>query len=95
VGGEVQPFRTGQLARWAAGLRYDWTQYPVMRGREWAIGPYLAFMPSEFLRFRLGYKYTERADRAGFTDNGGSARKVDEILFQATFILGAHPAHPF
>ena len=31
----------------------------------------------------------------GFTDNGGSARKVDEILFQATFILGAHPAHPF
>ena len=95
VGGEVQPFRTGQLARWAAGLRYDWTQYPLMRGREWAIGPYLAFMPSEFLRFRLGYKYTERADRAGFTDNGGSARKVDEILFQATFILGAHPAHPF
>lgn len=95
VGGEVQPFRTGQLARWAAGLRYDWTQYPVMRGREWAIGPYLAFMPSEFLRFRLGYKYTERADRDGFTDNGGSARKVDEILFQATFILGAHPAHPF
>src|SRR5690242_10544023 len=95
VGGEVQPFRTGQLARWAAGLRYDWAQYPVMRGREWAIGPYLAFMPSEFLRFRLGYKYTERTDRDGFTDNGGSARKVDEILFQATFILGAHPAHPF
>jgi hypothetical protein len=52
-------------------------------------------MPSEFLRFRLGYKYTERADRDGFTDNGGSARKVDEILFQATFIMGAHPAHPF
>jgi hypothetical protein len=95
VGGEVQPFRTGQLARWAAGFRYDWTQYPVMRGREWAVGPYLAFMPSEFLRFRLGYKYTERADRDGFTDNGGSARKVDEILFQATFIMGAHPAHPF
>jgi hypothetical protein len=95
VGGEVQPFRTGQLARWAAGFRYDWTQYPVMRGREWAVGPYLAFMPSEFLRFRLGYKHTERADRDGFTDNGASARKVDEILFQATFIMGAHPAHPF
>ena len=95
VGGEVQPFRTGQLSRWAAGLRYDWTQYPVMRGREWSVGPYLAFMPSEFLRFRLGYKYTQRADRDGFTDNDSSARKVDEILFQATFILGAHPAHPF
>jgi hypothetical protein len=95
VGGEVQPFRTGQLSRWAAGLRYDWTQYPVMRGREWSVGPYLAFMPSEFLRFRLGYKYTQRADRDGFTDNDSSARKVDEILFQATIILGAHPAHPF
>lgn len=25
----------------------------------------------------------------------GAARKVDEILFQATFFLGAHAAHPF
>ena len=68
---------------------------PAVVGEAVPVGPYLAFMPSEFLRFRLGYKYTERADRDGFTDNGGSARKVDEILFQATFILGAHPAHPF
>ena len=66
-----------------------------MRGREWAVGPYLTFMPSEFLRFRLGYKHTERRQARGFTNNGGSARIVDEILFQATFILGAHPAHPF
>ena len=95
AGGEVQPFRVGQLARWAAGFRYDWTQFPIMRGHEWAVGPYLAFMPSEFLRFRLGYKHTERDKRDGFTDNESSARKVDEILFQATFILGAHPAHPF
>ena len=60
--------------------------------------PYLSFMPSEFLRFRLGYKHTERSQccsYAGFLDNGGSARKADEILFQATFNLGAHPAHPF
>jgi len=91
LGGEVRPFRTGQLARWAAGFRYDWTELPVERGREWAAGPYVAFMPSEFLRFRLGYKHTGR-DR--FTDES-SARRVDEILFQATFILGAHPAHPF
>jgi hypothetical protein len=95
AGGEVQPFRVGQLARWAAGFRYDWTQFPIMRGHEWAVGPYLTFMPSEFLRFRLGYKHTERDKRDGFTDNESSARKVDEILFQATFILGAHPAHPF
>ena len=95
LGGEVQPFRVGQLSRWAAGFRYDWTQFPTMRGREWAAGPYLTFMPSEFLRFRLGYKHTERDKRDGFTENESSARKVDEILFQATFILGAHPAHPF
>ena len=95
LGGEVQPVRTGPWSRWAAGFRYDWTQFPIQRGHEWAAGPYVTFMPSEFLRFRLGYKYTERDKRDGFTDNESSARKVDEILFQATFILGAHPAHPF
>lgn len=95
LGGEVQPVRTGPWSRWAAGFRYDWTEFPIQRGHEWAAGPYLTFMPSEFLRFRLGYKHTERDKRDGFTDNESSARKVDEILFQATFILGAHPAHPF
>ena len=95
VGGELQPFRSGWLSRFTGGLRYDWTQFPTQRGREWAVGPYLAFMPSEFLRFRLGYKHTERDKRDGFTDNESSARKVDEILFQVTFFLGAHPAHPF
>jgi hypothetical protein len=95
AGGEIRPFRTGELSRWATGLRYDWTEFPIQRGHEWAVGPYLAFMPSEFLRFRLGYKHTERDKRDGFTDNDSSARIVDEILFQASFILGAHPAHPF
>lgn len=87
---DVQPWR-----RWLFGVRYDWTEFPDARGREWAIGPYVAFMPSEFLRFRLGYKHTERDKRDLFGENGGSARIVDEILLQATFILGAHPAHPF
>jgi hypothetical protein len=96
AGGEVRPFRTGWPKGLGAGFRYDWTQYPVMRGREWAAGPFISFAPSEFLRFRLGYKHTRRtADRAAFGENESSARKVDEILFQATFLLGAHPAHPF
>jgi hypothetical protein len=96
AGGEVRPFRTGWQKGLGAGFRYDWTQYPVMRGREWAAGPFISFAPSEFLRFRLGYKHTRRtADRASFGENDSSGRKVDEILFQATFILGAHPAHPF
>jgi hypothetical protein len=87
---EVQPWR-----RWLGGVRYDSTQFPLDPGREWAVEPYLAFMPSEFLRFRLAYKHTERSHRAGFNENGASARLVDELLFQATFVLGAHPAHPF
>ncbi len=95
VGGELQPFHSGWLSRFAGGFRYDWTEFPTQRGHEWAAGPYLTFTPSEFLRFRLGYKHTERDKRDGFTDNESSARKVDEILFQATFFLGAHPAHPF
>jgi hypothetical protein len=87
---EVQPWR-----RWLGGVRYDNTQYPVDPGREWAIEPYVAFLPSEFLRFRLAYKHTERSHRFMGPDDRGSARIVDEILFQATFILGAHPAHAF
>jgi hypothetical protein len=92
VGLEVQPFR-----RWAGGFRYDWSQYPTNPGWEWAIEPYVSFWPSEFLRFRLAYKYTDRSPqtRDAFNLNDSSARKVDEILFQASFILGAHPAHPF
>ena len=87
---DVQPWK-----RWLFGVRYDWTEFPNGRGREWTVGPYVSFMPSDFLRFRLGYKHTERDKRDLFGENGGSARIVDEILLQATFLLGAHPAHPF
>jgi hypothetical protein len=80
---EVQPWQ-----RWVFGLRYDWTEDPTGPGHEWAIGPYLSFFTTEFLRFRLGYKHTERS---GF----GSPSTIDELLFQATFILGAHPADLF
>ena len=87
--GEVRPWQ-----RWLGGVRYDGTEYPVQRGREWAVEPYVAFLPSEFLRFRLAYKHTERDKRDGWSDLA-HGRAVDELLFQATFILGAHPAHPF
>src|SRR3989442_825489 len=92
TGLEAQPFR-----RWAGGVRYDWSQYPENPGREWSVEPYLTFWPSEFLRFRVAYKYTDRSPqtRDAFNLNDASARKLDEILFQASFILGAHPAHPF
>jgi hypothetical protein len=76
--------------RWAGGLRFDWTQFPDTPGHDWALGPYVTFMPSEFLRFRLGYKYTDYS--AGTTYGRTDA---SEVLFQASFILGAHPSHPF
>jgi hypothetical protein len=82
---ELQPWM-----RWKFGLRYDWTEFPEGPGRLWAVGPYVTFMPSEFLFFRLGYKYTRQS--------GGLATNPDnlsEILFQMSFILGAHPAHGF
>jgi len=44
---------------------------------------------------QLAYKRTERDRSVDFAGNGGSARIADEVLFQGTFILGAHPAHPF
>jgi hypothetical protein len=82
---ELRPWQ-----RWAGGLRFDWTQFPDTPGHEWALEPYVSFMPSEFLRFRLAYKYTESP--GGAIGGPGAA---NEVLFQASFILGAHPAHPF
>jgi hypothetical protein len=73
--------------RWALGLRGDWTELPVERGREWAISPYLQFKPSEFLRFRAQYKRTE--------GTGAIERVADEFFLQGTFILGAHPTERF
>src|SRR5213594_697118 len=71
--GEVQPWR-----RWAFGVRYDSTQYPADPGYQWAVGPYVSFYPSEFLRFRLGYKHTERTQQTDPAGNGGSGRIMDE-----------------
>lgn len=98
VGGELRPFNHGELSNWLLGFRYDRTQYPAASGTEWAVGPFLAYYPSEFLRFRLGYKQTTRSQCCSyldFQDNGGSAKQASEYFLQATFILGAHPAHPF
>ena len=98
VYGGLQPFNHGELSKWMLGFRYDRTQYPAAAGTEWAVQPFLSYYPSEFLRFRLGYKQTTRSQCCSyldFQDNGGSAKQVSEYFLQATFIMGAHPAHPF
>lgn len=86
--GEVQPWK-----RWLGGIRYDSTEFLEASGREWAIEPYVAFLASDFLRFRLGFKHTERDGRGPF--DGPMARTLDELFLQATFALGAHAPHPF
>jgi hypothetical protein len=88
---EVQPFK-----RWLAGVRYDNSEYLQFSGRQWAVEPYIAFQPSDFLRFRLAYKYTH-FNAAASANLGGpaGAQNIQEVLLQATFILGAHPSHPF
>ena len=73
--------------RWAAGLRGDWTELPVERGHEWAVSPYLQFKPSEFLRFRAQYKFSQ--------GTGAVERNANEFFLQGTFILGAHPTERF
>jgi hypothetical protein len=88
---EVQPFQ-----RWLGGVRYDNAEYLQFSGRQWAVEPYIAFKPSEFLRFRLAYKHTH-FNAAASANLGGpeGAQSINEVLLQATFILGAHPSHAF
>src|SRR5262245_34041885 len=88
---EVQPF-----LRWLGGVRYDNSEYLAFSGRQWAVEPYIAFAPSHFLRFRLAYKRTH-FDALASANLGGPPgnQNMNEVLFQATFLLGAHPAHPF
>ena len=73
--------------RWAAGLRYDWTELLTATGHSWALSPYLQFRPSEFLRFRMQYKYGYGV--------GLLARDANELFLQGTFIMGAHPTERF
>jgi hypothetical protein len=87
---QVQPWK-----RWLGGVRYDWTQYAVAEGRQWGIEPYIAFSPSEFLRFRLAYKYTDRGQERTALNPAGYPRYANEVFLQATFFLGAHPKHQF
>jgi hypothetical protein len=78
------------LERWIGGLRVDWTQFPEGPGREWALEPYVTFLPSEFLKFRLAYKFTDYSAGSSY-----GKTNANEVLFEASFIMGAHPAHPF
>lgn len=79
---QVQP-----LQRWYLGLRYDWSNYDEGRedAEQWAIGGWVSFYTTEFLRFRIGYEHRERTQDAD----------LDTVYFQITFVFGSHPVEPF
>ena len=76
-------------------LREDELHLSGRSGAEWAIEPYVGFILSEFLRFRLAYKHTDRSRRFGSAEIIRSETSFDEVLFQASFVLGAHPRRPY
>lgn len=75
-----------QLNRdWYAGARFDWTENPDDPGQEvWGVSPYVSWYWSEFLRFRLEYQHLD-----------GDVSDRDVVMFQVTWIFGAHPPHPY
>jgi hypothetical protein len=75
-----------QLNRdWYTGVRLDYTENPNDDSRHaWAVTPYVSWYWSEFLRFRVMYQHKD-----------GDVPAEDIVYFQATWIFGAHPPHPY
>jgi hypothetical protein len=75
-----------QLDRdWYLGCRLDWSQNALNDREEiWGASPYVSWYLSEFLRLRLEYQY-----------RGGDASDENILWFQANFVFGAHPPHPY
>ena len=78
---------------WYAGVRGDYTQFPNSdiygsNDSEWAVSPYVTWYPAEFLRLRLEYQHNE-------IDAGLASESNDKLMLQFTFVIGAHPPHPY
>ena len=80
---EVQPWQ-----RWVFGLRYDWTEDPSMRRARMGDRPVHQLLHDGVPPVPAGVQ-AHGAVRLRIADT------IDELLFQATFILGAHPADLF
>jgi hypothetical protein len=83
-----------QFARdWYTGVRFDYTEFPGAQLRapgdsDWGISAYLTWYMTEFLRLRLEYQHIE-------SSIAGVWEPQDNVLFQVTFVFGAHPPHPY
>lgn len=87
-------FAQYQLSRdWYTGIRFDYTDFPDSEVRgpndsDFAISPYVTWYESEFLRLRLEYQHR-------FFELDGTDGDEDALFLQMTFIVGAHPPHPY
>jgi hypothetical protein len=87
----------GFIRNWAAGIRYEYAngsgdpvavrQANPFRDTRQRVSPVLAYMPTEFSRFRLQYNY----DVAEHLDSGYAS----SIWFSFEFLFGSHPAHKY
>jgi len=76
--------------RWAIGTRYDFCQLPIDSAlQENAFSIYLTFIQSEFMLWRLGYRFTDR----NFCIHG--EQDEHQLMLQCDFTIGAHPAHKY
>ncbi len=77
--------------RWTVGARYDYSEMPIDDHLfEQAYSGFLTFIQSEFLYWRLGYRYTGRNFSGGFND-----RHEQEVFLQMNFGIGPHRAHKY
>lgn len=81
--------------RWAFGTRGDWSGQRLFNPAEskyndmsYEGSAYLTWTPSEFQRWRLQYRYSD-------FDTSGTRQHSNELMVQATFIIGFHPPHKF
>ncbi len=97
LGGYLYP-QYGFDETWSLGIRLDvfneLTRTSALTGQRekninYGIVPTLTYRSSEFAKFRLAYGYhgERELSETQFTDH--------VIELQATFIMGAHPAHDF
>ncbi|HVT89840.1 MAG TPA: hypothetical protein VHD56_13380 [Tepidisphaeraceae bacterium] len=70
---------------WYAGVRLDYTENALNDQQDvWGASAYLTWYWSEFLRFRMEYQHKD-----------GDVPAEDTLYFQATWVFGAHPPHPY
>ncbi len=76
--------------RWTVGALYDYSQLPYSSSsHEHAYSAFLTFIQSEFLYWRLGYRFTDRNFPVCGNEN------EHEIFLQCNFGIGPHRAHKY